>query len=531
MEYNSERSNNDNAMINKYLAITIGPIYQTFLQVRKTRELWGASYLFSFIAKRIIEKLIEKDASALLVPAYEENKEKGIGLYPDRIFLKQTNIISLSTVETIRIAVLKEIASWLKGEKGVEFLNNYFRIYAVEYAITGDQNPVVLGNTLLDTTELRTPWQLEEPDNQLLYFLRKINTLKTGDQKWISNHLAEKDIFGEIRFESMPEISTRAIRDINTGKYKELVKKYCYADVDLDNDDSFIKDFKDALNRNNNDHPFKNYHKYVCIVKADGDQVGKYLQAIKNDFETEIKNFSASLYNWGKTSAKLIKDYAGIPIYIGGDDLLFLAPVVGKNNIHILQLTRCLNETFISNFGKLPTRSSPTSETIKPTLSFGISITYYKYPLFEALQKSDNLLYRSKDTRNTTSLSLLKHSGSSFDISLCNDANELTNAFNKTSLFFTTNNSFVSSVIHHLRENETVYRNICSDKNKIKMFLLNNFEEINYRDFIVSIAELCFAVYQKNKEPDVRKQSEKSIKELYNLLRILKFLNGHDDDK
>lgn len=518
-------------MTNKYLAITIGPIYQTFLQVRKTRELWGASYLFSYIAKQIIEKLLAEDNNALLVPAYEENNKKGIGLYPDRIFLKRTDKVNLVKVEAIRAVVLEEIASWFKGEKSVEFLNAYFRIYAVEYAVAGDQNPVILGNTLLDTTELRTTWQLEEPDNQLLYFLRKINTLKIGEEKWISNHLDEKDIFSEVRFESMPEISTRAIRDTNTDKYKELVKKYCYSDVDLDNDDSFIKDFKDELNKDRINLPFKNYHKYVCIVKADGDRVGKYLQAIKNDFEAEIRNFSATLYNWGKESAKQIRDYAGIPIYIGGDDLLFLAPVVGKNNMHILQLTKSLNETFISNFGKLPTRSTPNGETIKPTLSFGISITYYKYPLFEALQKSDDLLHQSKDTRNTTSLSLLKHSGSSFDISLYNDADEVTNAFNKTSNFFITDNSFVSSVIHHLRDNEIVYRNIGNDQEKIKMFLLNNFEEKAYRDFIVSIAELCFAVYQKNKEPDIRKRSEKSIRELYNLLRILKFLNGHDDDK
>ncbi|RYU93038.1 type III-B CRISPR-associated protein Cas10/Cmr2 [Emticicia agri] len=38
----------------KYHAITIGPIYQTFRNARQTREVWAASFLFSYLAKGII---------------------------------------------------------------------------------------------------------------------------------------------------------------------------------------------------------------------------------------------------------------------------------------------------------------------------------------------------------------------------------------------------------------------------------------------------------------------------------------------
>jgi len=516
----------------KYIAITIGPIYKTFQNVRKTRELWAASYIFSYISKRLTEELIFIDKDCMVVPAYKKDTPKGIGLFPDRIFLKYSNTLSLDVIKKSRTNVLSEVAAWIKKANSFNFLDKYFRIYAVEYAISGKENPLVVGNILLDTAELRTNWETEETTNVLLHFFRDVNTIKVNNKKWINDHLAEKDIFDEIRFESLPEISTRAIRNIKTDKYKELVKKYCYKDNDLDLDDSFIKDLQKILNEKNSNEPFKNYHKYVCIVKADGDKVGKYITAIENEFEAELSKLSKCLFNWGLESASLIQHYSGVPVYIGGDDLLFLAPVNGKNNQTIIQLTESLNACFKKNFEALPIRKDENNKDIRPTLSFGVSITYYKYPLFEALAKADELLYKSKKTRNTCSISLLKHSGSSFDISLSNNEdNVITNAFLDTNTYFIVNKSFVSSIIHHLVENEGVYRLIAHEEEKVILFLLNNFEEEQYKPFVKSIARLCYRIYNKNNGTGSKENSERSIREIYSLLRILKFLNGQEDGK
>ncbi len=40
----------------KYIALTIGPIYKTLSSAKKTRELWGGSYIFSYIMKQIISE-------------------------------------------------------------------------------------------------------------------------------------------------------------------------------------------------------------------------------------------------------------------------------------------------------------------------------------------------------------------------------------------------------------------------------------------------------------------------------------------
>jgi len=44
-----------------YIALTIGPIYKTLSSAKKTRELWGGSYLFSYIMKQIILEFKERE--------------------------------------------------------------------------------------------------------------------------------------------------------------------------------------------------------------------------------------------------------------------------------------------------------------------------------------------------------------------------------------------------------------------------------------------------------------------------------------
>ena len=69
-----------------YTAITIGPIIDTLNAARKTRELWGASYLFSYIIKQIVIELKTQSVSILL-PEFDDNKNYenciGSGLFPD----------------------------------------------------------------------------------------------------------------------------------------------------------------------------------------------------------------------------------------------------------------------------------------------------------------------------------------------------------------------------------------------------------------------------------------------------------------
>ena len=72
----------------KYTAINIGPILQTFSMVRKPRELWAASYMFSYLMKFIIEELAKSGYEIISPAKLSPEADKTIGLYPDRVFVK-----------------------------------------------------------------------------------------------------------------------------------------------------------------------------------------------------------------------------------------------------------------------------------------------------------------------------------------------------------------------------------------------------------------------------------------------------------
>ena len=71
----------------QYTAINIGPIIATLQMARKPRELWAASYLFSHLMKCIIEEL-KNEKLEIISPAIVEKPLLGVGLYPDKVFVK-----------------------------------------------------------------------------------------------------------------------------------------------------------------------------------------------------------------------------------------------------------------------------------------------------------------------------------------------------------------------------------------------------------------------------------------------------------
>jgi len=90
----------------KYTAITIGPIIETLNTARKTRELWGASYFFSYIIKQIVNKLNNNNTEVILpVCGNTAVNGFGAGLYPDRIF-----VVGEVDMESKYIEVIEDIS-------------------------------------------------------------------------------------------------------------------------------------------------------------------------------------------------------------------------------------------------------------------------------------------------------------------------------------------------------------------------------------------------------------------------------------
>ncbi len=535
----------------KFIGITIGPIYRTFQKAEKTREIWGASYLFSYLCKSLLQEIIAAgvtESMVLLPHSKGINLAKpGVGLYPDRILIEASDDTFdrvKSAVTNVKRTLSEEMLLSIKsysasdpyakllkraiagrGKQAREFLSDYLQVYCIEASpdeIALEDYKVKLGsvksmNVLLDHLELRTSVSGFDPD-PIKVFLRGIN-----------HSFLLKDAFGEEfkHFPSLPEISTTELRFISEqvrGIYDlivendyqilvneerskiEVERKKLVSEpeddvtrTDFQNVDeiaNFVEETEsdlgesellDKLFKIEGINDFKRtYHKYVAIVHADGDRMGKLIG--KQLKENEVAKFSEDLIEFAIAANKVLagtrftKDhdtdwgYGAAPIFIGGDDIVFFAPVASRNisgdYMTVFHLVQKLDVTFDKIFNAKGADGNyinypDIEEKNRPCMTYGVSITYIKHPLREAFFQSYDLMNSVKNddyiTRNRINFKVQKHSGQWFggvidknNLSSFNAFLQLLDEKNTSSLQGNTAEQFINSLSQKLRFYQTV---------------------------------------------------------------------------
>ncbi len=515
----------------KYTAINIGPVVPTISLGRRPRELWTASYMFCYLMECIIEQLNKDD---ILSPATLTGSEiKEVGLYPDRVFVQGD--INPKEVINNAVAKFREGTEDKDGKinlaLGIDL--DYLNIMHVSIERDNDTNVIKDLNQLLDCLELYNRPATNESTTKVLNLIRRTN-----------NNL----LFRHTHDEKKP--SPMYLGAIATAKIigREDCKKACKLlipekedELTSTDEDKFYQEIKNVLGKD-----FYSYYKYIAIVQADGDNMGKII----SNLETEnVKKLSRKLLEYGSEASKLIQAYGGMPIYAGGDDLLFLAPVVSANNEYpnIFNLLDAISETYTSIVDKTIPRpillkeDDKEEQPLHTSVSFGLSISYYKYPLYEAFAAARNLLFQTAknvEGKNAIAWCLRKHSGSGFTGSLTmqSDAYKQFKALTSEKVDETT----ISAIAHKLRSNEDIL-NILQTKegnpleNRIKAFFLKTMEEPKPQDgntYIGKVRTLLCTSLNERSEKDKKDINNMSnlLSTLYCMLRSAKFINGEGDN-
>ena len=269
-------------------------------------------------------------------------------------------------------------------------------------------------------------------------------------------------------------------------------------------------------------HP---YQCYIAVVKADGDSMGKAFSQSNNP-----NKLSKALLEFNKDAVVIIDKYEGQPVYIGGDDLLFFAPVLisvktekGIENKSLFSLLEELDNAFHHNISNV----AMLDEALHPTLSFGISVSFYKYPMFEALALAEDLLSKAKATgckeknalKNNIIFSIQKHSGQTRQVLLHKGHDKLVKMFNhfidtyllieNTTDSDEKNKNLLTSVMHGLREKGFLLSLAVKDEKKLNNFFNNNFNEPIHKkhaDFFRDLKELLQLSYMVYVEGDTLKR-------------------------
>lgn len=462
-----------------YSAINIGPIIKTLSMARKPRELWAASYLFSVLMKRIVD-MLHKENITVISPKRIEGLLNGIGLYPDRVYFEGS--IEKEKVDNVLADFVKDV-----NEKGkLEIKSDYFNIMISKCSSESFENNVIKTlNHDLDIQEL---------------------FVKAVDSK------AEDAI---INLLSMPGKSPL----LEEGEREKTIR-------DLEHIAKHILDEK------------KSYSKYFCVVQADGDSMGKSIMSAKQD---ELTRISSAMLQFGKEASEKIKIFSkgSLPLYAGGDDLLFIIPVIGSNNRNVFDLIDDIDKIFADTVKK---------EVPDASMSYGIAISYYKYPLYEALDSARNQLFevakKKVPNKNAVALDFRKHSGGAFAFA-CSKKNPIYDSFKELIGKSDVEQSVVSAVAHKLRNNKDLLglwfesdnyydRNL----NFFKKFMEYNAEssekDNTYKKVVLKLLDAYYKYRDEveafNKDKDESEKLEYDInvltKNVYAMLRTAKFIKG-----
>lgn len=498
----------------KYTALTIGPIIKSLGLAHKTRELWAASYFFSSLMEKTIKNLNNDDAIILPYPQkksliailkIDESQIKSAGIFPDRLILESKD----GLFDEVKDAVETSIES-LKTEFGfscnMEELKNYISSHIIEFEYVARKLKKEKDNIIYQTNDFLANCEL-----QANYAAIDSECLSKMFDKIVETHLYKeifnKNIFGTKGFPSILEISTQGL---DTDDVR--------IDDDTIEDEQIWEKLKDL-----NKDKLKTHHKYIAIVQADGDSIGEIIKQVAVDKEgsKKIREFSKALSGFSLLAAQEIAKYRGIPVYTGGDDLLFFAPVTnGKENI--FQLIEKLDVIFEEQVTKKFTKTKP-----KASMSYGVSVSYYKFPMHEALNTARDLLFNKakQKPKNAVAFKVLKHSGQAFETIL---HKPLDDKF--INLLAQDKGLVINSLMYGFDKHKVLLEESLNGKTNAK---LENFFENFYnkdihkksKDFINDVKELLEKAYTNN-EGDFKK----TINQVFAQLRIIKFLNAKKDD-
>lgn len=381
----------------KYIAVTIGPIFDTINLTSSPAALWAASYMFSLLSKNICETLTENGVaeSDIISPKYASDdpllsRDDGVGLFHDRIVFRAGSFDIKDFNKVKEAALSKTVRQFGFEDKDLDFFRHYFLISAVAYE---SDNPIADSSLPLDSLELMKPLAFERGDDQtegknpILSFFSADGERHKSDR--IKEQIGKMGIKNWQLYDSNHNIMSLDEIAAN-GIPKELKKQ------------------------------FKKY-KYYALIRSDGDRMSRIIEQL--DTAERITAFSQTCLSYCAEIADKVKKYGGVTIYSGGDDLLALLPVENGNKETVFDFIQTANRVFAEKFDQIKKTYAITDADV--SLSFGVFISYYKFPLYEALERSAELLFGvAKRWRNCAAIRLQKHAGQSQGLLIFNDSLE-----------------------------------------------------------------------------------------------------------
>lgn len=511
-------------MSKKYVGITIGPIFETMAFTSTPAGLWYASYFYSCLTKNICEHL--KANFDIYTIADKKIEQDGVGRYHDRIYCSlkwedsEENIIGL-VKKAIDDSIFDnaEVLSKALNKDTVEILptlKNFLQIHYVLKSFSDEDKMATVMADYLDAMELSENVEFDVSQNP---FKELFKANKKNHNEYLKKI---DDIF---RLKNLTD-GNRNIKDLSS------IAKAQY------------------------EHEEKKLNNYIAIVRADGDNMGKVITSTVHKLNLEkqeqrIKIFSNLCFSYIDNSINLVNDYGGVMIYGGGDDLLFLAPVIGNKGKTIFELCKDISDEFKTVFNKeneeskydLDGEKLSIIDSVVPSLSFGVSINYIKFPLYESVNDANNLLFGDSKSgiKNNITCNVHKHSGQSAKFT-CNISSDTYKGFIELVRLFINDASgsddkAIRSFIYHIESFRQIFKQYFKADSSINgKALIDNLFDSDLRDEGRKVKDIIVELMKGikttdfNDDDDIEKVLDNKSFTLVSMLRVAKFMCEEEKD-
>ena len=220
-------------------------------------------------------------------------------------------------------------------------------------------------------------------------------------------------------------------------------------------------------------------------------------------------------------------------VYIGGDDLFLFAPVLeGNVEKDVFNLIKEIDDLFIQK---------EIGEGL--SMSYGVSIFYYKSPMSEAIDIADSMLRKAKEEKeekekkkDTVAISIQKHSGQKIEFLLpckhstdkCKQETGLYKKATELIRAFKEDDSMLNSLIYWI---EDMYETIFTDEVTLYQECINAVFDNFFDEEIHKENEVFFDLLKKfihsmhHSEDTPRKLKDKK-KLLHGILRYCQFVTA-----
>lgn len=381
-----------------YIGITLGPVFDTVNLATSPASLWAASFLFSQLNRMICKLLTQNGVPEedIITPYYSNDpndpllsRNDGVGMFHDRIIFR-AGTYDIHRFPELRRAAVDEIAALF--DLDAAFLQEYVMARAVRFEAV---NPIIESTSRLNCMELAKPFVQHCASNPLLTAFGGQGEGRNERVKSIARKLT-----------SSPAVQEDAVYHWQLLKRDGTIRQLGEIAADGVTQDRMKK------------------HSYFALVRSDGDRMTEIMKSLseedvkenpseqKGDVLQRCRDFSRQCFMYCGKIADAVKVFGGVTIYAGGDDLLALLPCENREGQTIFDFVKTANEIFAACFRDYHKNTS---------LSFGILICHYKFPLYEGLEESEKLLFgAAKNRRNCVALRLQKHSGQSAGVRIDN---------------------------------------------------------------------------------------------------------------